>query len=286
MDDTKLLRAWVLGGDGRYPWAVRALRSSGLPVRTWGVMDMEDDAAHLTEALRGANLVLLPMRPFQGEWLRVGEEKVEAALLPHMLEKGAVLIGGSFPTGIEAWLQSQGLFCASFLELESYQMANAAVTAEGAVYLCLRELDRTLSGAEALVIGWGRIGRFLAEKLRALGASVTVTARREGQWKEIEALGLRPEETGAYHHGLGEYDVVLNTVPAPVLSAGQAEGLKRDCVLIELASLPGGFAPETAERRRVLMAQGLPGKTAPRSAGENLSAAVWACLIGEGRTLE
>lgn len=286
MDDTKLLRAWVLGGDGRYPWAVKALRESGLPVKTWGVMDMENDAEHLADALRGANLVLLPMRPFRGELLRIGEEDVIAALLPHMLEKGAVLIGGSFPTETEAWLQSQGLFCVSLLELEAYQMANAAVTAEGAVYLTLRELERTLCGAEALVIGWGRIGRFLAEKLKALGANVTVTARREGQWTEMESLGLRPEETGVYHHGLEDYDVVLNTVPVPVMTAGQAERLKPECVLIELASLPGGFAPEIKETRNVIMAQGLPGRTAPKSAGENLSAAVWACLTGEGRTLE
>lgn len=286
MEDTKLLKAWVLGGDGRYPWAVKALRESGLPVKTWGVPGMENDAGHLAEALQGANLVLLPMRPFRGEMLRVGEEEAVAALLPHMLEKGAVLIGGSFPTETEAWLQSQGLFCVSFLELETYRMANAAVTAEGAVYLTLRELQRTLWGAEILVVGWGRIGRFLAEKLKALGARVTVTARREGQWQEIEALGMRPEETGAYHHGLGDYDAVLNTVPAPVFSQEAVQALKPECVLIELASLPGGFPPELQQTGRLIMAQGLPGKTAPKSAGENLSAAVWACLTGEGRTLE
>lgn len=286
MDDTKLLRAWVLGGDKRYPWAVKSLRESGLPVKTWGVMGMKNDVEHLTEALQGANLVLLPMRPFQDKSLRIGEEETVAALLPYMLEKGAVLIGGDFPTETEAWLQSQGVFCVNFLELESYQMANAAVTAEGAVYLTLRELQRTLYGAEVLVIGWGRIGRFLAEKLKALGANVTVTARREGQWKEIESLGFRPEETGVYHHGLCDYDAVLNTVPAPVMHTEQAANLKQECVLIELASLPGGFAPEIQEMREVVMAQGLPGQTAPKSAGENLAAAVWACLTGEGRTLE
>ncbi len=286
MDGTRCLRAWVLGGDGRYPWAVKALRRSGLPVRTWGVMDMKNDAEHLREALEGADLVLLPMWPFQEEQLQVGGERVAAALLPYMLEKGALLIAGSFPTELEAWLQSRGVRCESYLELESYRMANAAVTAEGAVWLCMGAMERTLAGAEILVIGWGRIGRFLAEKLRALGARVTVTARREGQWQEMESLGLRSDETGQYHHGLGEYDAVLNTVPHPVLTAEQGEALKPDCVLVELASKPGGFAPELLERRPVLLAPGLPGRTAPRSAGANLAAAVWACLTGEGRSLE
>lgn len=286
MKDTKLLKVWVLGGDGRYPWAVKSLRDSGLTVKTWGVPDMPDDTDHLEEALQEAEVILLPMKPFDGEMLRIGPAELEAALLPRVLTKGAVLITGSFPTEIESWLQSQGILCMGFLDVESYQMANAAVTAEGAVYLALRELQRTVSGAEILVIGWGRIGRFLAAKLQALGANVTVSARREGQWAEIESLGLRPEETGHYHHGLEEYDVVYNTVPHPVLSSKQGARLKPDCLLIELASLPGGLAPELLNRKNVVIARGLPGKTAPRTAGMNLAAAVWACLAGEGRTLE
>lgn len=285
-DDTRLLSMWVLGGDDRYPWAVKSLRKSGLRVKTWGVPQMPDDCQHPEEALREADLVLLSMKPFQGELLQLGSWEIEAALLPRMMKKGAILMAGDIPTDIEGWLQSQGIQVRSFLDAESYQMANAAVTAEGAVYLAMRELDRTISGGEFLVIGWGRIGRFLGTKLQALGARVTVTARREGQWAEIESLGMRPEETGHYHHGLGDYDAVFNTVPSQVLSGEQYQALKPGCLLMELASQPGGFAPEIMETKTVLVARGLPGKTAPETAGENLAAGVWACLTGEGRTLE
>lgn len=286
MGDTKLLNAWVLGGDERYRWAVRALREGGLPVKTWGVPEMPDDTVHLEEALQEADVLLLPMKPFQGEMLKIGARTLESALLPRILRQGTILIAGSFPGELESWLQSQGLFCRSFLDVESYQMANAAVTAEGAVYLTMEHLRRTVSGARALVIGWGRIGRFLAGKLQALGAAVTVAARRESQWAEMESMGIRPDETGKYHHGLSEYDVVYNTVPQQVLTEAQSDGTKEGCLLIELASLPGGFAPEILKRKTVIMAQGLPGKTAPETAGRNLAGAVWACLTGEGRTLE
>ena len=45
-----MVNAWVLGGDGRYPWAVRRLRGDGLPIRCWGVPEMEDQAESLEEA--------------------------------------------------------------------------------------------------------------------------------------------------------------------------------------------------------------------------------------------
>lgn len=285
-EDTRLLNMWVLGGDDRYSWAVKALRKSGLQAKTWGVPGCPDSCVHLEEALREADLVLFGMKPFHGELLKIGPVEIESALLPRKMKKGAIVMAGDVPTEIEGWLQSQGIQVRSFLDAESYQIANAAVTAEGAIYLAMRELSRTISGGEFLVIGWGRIGRFLSTKLQALGARVTVCARREGQWAEIESLGLRPEETGHYHHELGDYDAVFNTVPSIILSREQAQQLKPDCLLIELASQPGGFAQEILEDRNVLIARGLPGKTAPETAGENLAAGVWACLTGEGRTLE
>ena len=281
---TQYLKPWVIGGDGRYKWAVKCLRDSGIPVKTWGVPGEKNQMEHLEDALQDANLVLLSMKPFDRDVLTVGEESIEAGLLPKILGQDATLVAGSFPTDLEAWLQDQGVKCVSFLELESYLMKNAVVTAEGAVYLALDAMDRTLFGAKALVIGWGRIGRFLAQKLQALGANVTVAVRKTEQKTELELLGYSTEETKAYKKGLEGYDLIVNTVPKPVITPEQFARIDPACVVIELASLPGGFPGE--HLGRVVMGQALPGKTAPRTAGENLTAAIYSCLAGEGRTLE
>lgn len=286
MDDTKSLELWVLGGDGRYPWAVRALREIGLPVRTWGVPGLPDQAEDPEAALTRADLALLPLKPFQGEQLQLGQRTLEWALLPLVMKPGAILVAGEFPTEAETWLRSQGIWCAGVLEDPAYLVENAAVTAEGALCLALELMPRTLWGAEVLVIGWGRIGKFLAAKLAALGAKVTVAARREQQWAELESLGFRPEETGRYHQGLGDYDLIVNTVPAPVLTLEQVGETKSGCCLIELASQPGGIPEEAAALRETRIGRGLPGKLFPRTAGEQLAAAVWAVLSGERRDME
>ena len=69
-----------------------------------------------------------------------------------------------------------------------------------------------------------------------------------------------------------------------MISGEQAERIGESCVLLELASKPGGFPAEL--EKRVVLGRALPGKTAPGTAGENLAEAVWSCLNGEGRTLE
>ena len=283
MNDTSGLRVWALGGDERCAYTVAALREGGLPVKAYGVPGLESEADCLEHALSGAELALLPMRAFHREDLVIGMERIPWALLPGIVSEDAFLIAGVIPEEAEIWLSSQGIRCRSVLELDSYQTRNAAVTAEGAIMIALDAMRRTVQGAKILIVGWGRIGKALSFRLSALGADVTVSARRESHLAEIESFGMRSDRTGTYFLGL-EYDLIVNTVPSQVISKEQITSVPADTVLMELASAPGGF-PDNMDRH-VIVARGLPGKTAPRTAGEQLAEAVWECLTGEGRALE
>ena len=162
-----------------------------------------------------------------------------------------------------------GLRIRDYYDREEVRVRNADITAEGALALGLEALDRTLLGTRVLVLGGGRIAQALARRLRALGAEVTVYARRSEQRAAAEGLGCRtlaslPEKPAGFH-------LVYNTVPAPLLPG------KPDCPAVELASAPGGFRDPAG----VIPGRGLPGKTAPRSAAEALLEAVESILREE-----
>ncbi len=282
----RFVNVWVIGGDNRYTWAAKQLREDGLPVKCWGVPEMENQAERLEDALQGADLVLLPMWPFQQEMLEVGGETIPAALLPRILAEHATLVAGQFPVETEAWLQQQGVRCVSYLEQEPYLLRNASITAEGAIYLLLHHMKRTVQRANILVVGYGRIGRFLVKKLKALGANVTVAARKSTQRTELSLLGVETVQTGVYENGLECYDAVVNTVPSLVIHDAQAKQITPGCVCIEVASAPGGFPEQMRRTGHVVMGNGLPGKTAPQTAGAGLAKAVWEGIEGEERTLE
>ena len=63
---------------------------------------------------------------------------------------------------------------ARYAHLEEYQIANARLTAEGAVALLRPETG--LSGAHVLLLGYGRIGRLLGRELQKAGALVAAAA--------------------------------------------------------------------------------------------------------------
>ena len=273
---------WVIGGDRRYAYAADYLRRNGKRVKTYGVPGMLNEADSLEEALERADVMLLPLFPLEGEYIRVGMETFPAALLPLIAPENALVVAGTLPEELIAWYHEKGIHFEGYMEQEHYQIANAAVTAEGAVAVVIDALERTLFGAKVLVVGYGRIGKFLVEKLRALGAEVTVAARKPEHRAEIEARGMKSVATGVYETGLGEYNVIFNTVPTTVFTEQQMNMVTKSCLLIELASGTGGFLEKSA----VIRAQGLPGKTAPKTAGEILGKTVLSCITLEGGVME
>ncbi len=162
---------------------------------------------------------------------------------------------------------------------DDFAILNAVPTAEGAVETAMREYEGTVFGSRSLVVGFGRIGKLLAKLLSALGSEVTVCARKPSDFAYIEALGYRVKNTSSLSliHG---YDLVFNTVPAMIFDETLLQNTDKSTLVIDLASLPGGVDFESARRlgidaRRALS---LPGKCAPKSAGEIIKKTVFSII--------
>ena len=135
-------------------------------------------------------------------------------------------------------------------------------------------------GSRVLVIGFGRVGRAAAQRMAALGARVTVAARRYESLAWAQAIGYGAEKTGQLAGWLCGYDLVVNTVPALVLGEAELADLKPDCLVLDLASKPGGVDLEAAARlgRNVIWALSLPGKVAPVTAGAAIKNTIYNML--------
>ena len=140
-----------------------------------------------------------------------------------------------------------------------YTAENARITAHCAVRLAMEKLPRVLYGCPVLIIGWGRIGKCLAELLHAMGALVTVAARNPSDRAMLDALGYDTLPTEGLGYSLLRFRVIFNTAPELVLPAEAMSYASCDCLKIDLASQPGMEAPD------VLWARGIPSKDAPES---------------------
>lgn len=151
---------------------------------------------------------------------------------------------------------------AVYTRSERYQVANAALTAEGAAALLEKAVP---GGAAVLVLGFGRVGKLCALAFQRGGAAVTVAARSAEARNWAEAMGFHAVHTEELAGRLGGFAAAVNTVPAPVLGEELLSELPKGAYLLELAGAPGGTdAPAARELGlRYHRAPGLPGSFAP-----------------------
>ena len=276
---------WVVGGDLRQVRLAQLLCEEGHTVHTWALEEAEgvpEPAAGLTGA-KLADCVVLPL-PAAGEDGRLNApfsaQKPELATVLDALRPGQVVCAGRASPELCALAEERRLRLFDYFDREELAVANAVPTAEGAVQLAMEELPITLHGARVLVVGFGRLGRALAPRLAGLGARVSVAARKYADLAWAESFGFGTEHTGQLAPWLCGYDLVLNTVPARVLGEAELAELRPDCLVIDLASKPGGVDLDAAARlgRKVVWALSLPGKVAPVTAGKAIRTAIYNIL--------
>lgn len=181
------------------------------------------------------------------------------------LPDSVVLCGGNmFHPKLDAYSKID------LLQDETYLSINAAITAECAVRIALQHLTSTITESPALVIGWGRIGKCLAQLLKNIGCDVTVAARGEKDRAILSALGYTSVDISEIR--TEGYRLIFNTVPAHVLDVHS----HRHCIKIDLASKKGLIGED------VVWARGLPGMYAPETSGK-LIAQTFLRLIQEGK---
>lgn len=273
----------VLGGDLRQMVTAAELAKEGYEVAVYAADAYTGDwgtvtrAADLTSAVRGAELVILPLPVTQdGERLHCPLTRKTVLLRDvfSALSPGQRTAGGKITEDVRLLAKQAGVPLSDYLEREELAIANAVPTAEGAIAVAMAEVPYTIHGAHCLVLGYGRVGKVLARTLLALGAHVTVAARKSADLAWIAAAGCTALPFASLRDGKTplDYDILFNTVPQQILDAGLLGRMKKDTLLLDLASAPGGVDRAYARENglHAVWALSLPGKTAPVTAGRIL----------------
>lgn len=137
----------------------------------------------------------------------------------------------------------------------------------------MENLPVTIHGCKTLVLGFGRCGATLARTLKALGAEVCVAARKDSDLAKCYTNGIATVTYAKLNQHLPEFELVFNTVPELVLDHHRIALLNRNCLIVDIATAPGGIDFSAAEKMgiKAILAPSLPGRVAPKTAGKILA---------------
>lgn len=106
---------------------------------------------------------------------------------------------------------------------------------------------------------------------------VTVCARRPGVRAEAEILAGEALSCETLEEKAGSFDFIFNTIPAQIIDRSLLKSLKKQVLIIDIASAPGGVDFTAARDLGIsaYLCPGLPGKYAPRSSAYAIAEAVF-----------
>ena len=295
----KNIKLALLGGDARQSYLAAELAERGFETAVWGITKDVDIGKAVrcrdaVGAIASASAVILPLpASLDGVSINCGDPDAEKLKMLSLLDYcDAPIFGGRLGESFFLSASARKKHIVDYFESETLQIKNATPTAEGAIYLAMQNLPKTLFGSRVAVVGYGRIGRMLSSLLSKMGADVTVAARNLRQLAEASSFGnktIRISESSALW-GLGvfcdegAFDVIFNTVPARLFDKEVIEMLPKSVLLIDLASVPGGVDFVAAKEKGInaVWALSLPGKYAPETAGKIIADTLCELFESEG----
>lgn len=257
----------VIGGDLRQLTLAELLCSDGYEVSIFGfgkdsVSDKYNVLSQLSE-IKDSDIIILPM-PVTTDTINVNaplnNEEISLKEVAKYSVGAKLILGGRINK--EIYEIFSGIKCIDYYKREELMIKNAVPTAEGAVEIAMGELPVTINKSRCLVVGYGRIGKILSKLLDKLGSDVTVSARKYSDLAWIEVNGYNAVHNSDLSYVVDKFDVIFNTVPALILNEDILKRVNPDCVIIDLASKPGGVDFEKAGDLglKVIWALSLPGK--------------------------
>ena len=264
----------VIGGDLRIIKLAKMLAKDENIVYTYGLDNAdelkEEKNIFLCKEMKNviskyADVVIGPI-PFSSNQININapfskeEIKIEEFMQNLNMK---TLIAGSISPNIYNIAMENKIKIIDIMKREELAILNTISTAEGAIEIAISNTDRIIHQSNVLILGFGRIGKVLAKKMEGLSAKVTCSARKTEDLAWIQAYGYKAINTNFLKEDLSKFDIIINTIPHLIIDEEKIRYLKEECLLIDLASKPGGIDEKASKDRnlKLISALALPRKS-------------------------
>ena len=274
------MKFFIIGGDMRNAEIANILTKRGHTCQIFGLDRIDNSinksikrAETISEIISKCDGVVLPV-PVSKDGVRItapySNDDVFLAEIFSTVDKTTPIFGGVVGKNLKDAAAFRGIRILDYMDDEKVRIKNAQLTAEGAVEIAINRTKHSIFGSKILVSGYGRIGKFVAKYLKALGGNVTVTSRNDNTLTEGILHGYNAINTENISAEIDKYNLIINTVPALIFNENLLKKCSENVKIIDLASAPGGIDFDMAKHLKIdaISALSLPGKTAPVTSAE------------------
>ncbi len=258
----------IIGGDLRNFFLAQLLSKEKQEVKLYGFDKLENfkECEKYDKMMDSSDIIILPIpfskdskyvnMPFSNTYIPIKE------IVYHLENK--IIFVGNIHQELKEELHRKNSQVIDFMQKEEFAVLNAIPTAEATIEIILKNTKKILQNSNCLIMGFGRIGKVLAHKLKGLSAKITcmTTSEEETAWAIVygyETLTIKNMQNNCTK--LKQYDIIINTIPKGIFKEELKE-IRKETLLIDLSSKPYGIDRKIVEQEKInfIEALGLPRK--------------------------
>lgn len=291
-------RYLVLGGDLRNVKLAGMLADDGNRVYSFG-QDRSDEilddgriekCTSLKTAMEKAQVIIGPVPFSSNEDFINAPFAHDKIMIDDLMKtnKGKIFISGSIKDDLKKKLDEKYMEVIDIMKRDDLAILNTIATAEGTIEVAIKNTDKILQGSRVLILGFGRVGKIVANKFSKMSAIVTCAARKVSDLAWIKAYGYNSLNINDMLYDLKEFDIIINTVPQTILRERELKHIDAEALIIDLASSPGGIDGKIAKSMGLnfIWALALPGRIAPSSSAKFIKDTVYTILEEMSKRVE
>lgn len=277
----------IIGGDSRQIYIAESLEKKGKRVAVYGLPEITRNCvADVKSAIKSSDATVLPL-PFTKDNKNIFSVVPFKETLDDILNAvpdGQFVFAGMLTKGAESKIKKNGAIPFDYFKREDVTLMNTVPTAQGILKVIIDNVDYTISSSNCAVFGYGRVAKVAADVLSAIGANVTVCARKNSDITLAKINSHNGCIMSEFPKIAKDFDIIINTVPSKVIDRNVLENVKQTCLIIDVASAPFGtdFACAFEFGIKAIQCPSLPGKVAPKTAGKIIADGILNILKEEG----
>lgn len=138
------------------------------------------------------------------------------------------------------YLESQNDFhYISLMNDKDFLSMNTIMSVEGTLSYLIEKTNKPLYVSHVMILGYGHCAKRLAYSLKAFNCEITIALRKYELKDEIESKGYHCQSL--YDIDFKDIDIIINTIPYPVIKEEQIKNIDKETLLIDIASYPYGI---------------------------------------------
>lgn len=277
----------IIGGDKRQLFVADYFRNIGKNVITHGLSDDKNtENETFTSAVMRSEAIILPL-PLTKDGKKIFsfypiKETIDD--VAGILKSDQLVFAGMLSNSTMNKLLKNNPKVFDYFRRDEVSILNSIPTVQGILKTIFDNVDFTVHSSNCAVFGYGKTGKLTSSTLKSLGANVTVCVRKYSDIAFAHSNGINGCLIKEFYSIADRFDVIINTVPSLVINRDILKRLSSKCIIIDVASAPYGtdFAAAEDYGIKALQCPSLPGKTAPKTAGEIISVGIMNILKEEG----